>query len=158
MGVATAVAASGDPPAGLSPIAASVYRAQFGICSLDTLTGLAHQQGLAIATLSPDAAAARLATALDGDLGRAGVRGCRGGLLYRYRTDRTITALRNDLNVRISSEKYVAAAYMVVMLGFFAYVIIHAGKITRLQRETRELLRVAETLDPPPPSHLSFTS
>ena len=70
--------------------------------------------------------------------------GCQGGLLYRYRTDQTITGLRSDLRVRISAEKYVAAAYLVVMLSFFVHVMIHAAKVTRLERETRQLLESLE--------------
>lgn len=37
------------------------------------------------------------------------------------------------------SEKYTAAAYLVVFVGLLAYVLIIAAKLQRLQRELGEL-------------------
>jgi CcmD family protein len=43
------------------------------------------------------------------------------------------------------SEKYTAAAYLVVFLGVLVYVVIIASKMQRLQREVAELVeRVKE--------------
>jgi CcmD family protein len=42
-----------------------------------------------------------------------------------------------------SSEKYVAAAYLVVFVGVLAWVAIIASKLTRLQREVAELVELA---------------
>ena len=41
------------------------------------------------------------------------------------------------------SEKYTAAAYLVVFVGVLAYVLIIATKLTRLQRDVVELERLA---------------
>ena len=38
------------------------------------------------------------------------------------------------------SEKYTAAAYLVVFLGVLVYVVIIAAKLQRLQREVAELV------------------
>jgi CcmD family protein len=38
------------------------------------------------------------------------------------------------------SEKYTAAAYLVVFVGVLAYVLIIAAKLQRLQREVAEIL------------------
>jgi CcmD family protein len=38
------------------------------------------------------------------------------------------------------SEKYTAAAYLVVFLGVLAYVLIIATKLERLQREVASIL------------------
>jgi CcmD family protein len=38
------------------------------------------------------------------------------------------------------SEKYTAAAYLVVFLGVFVYVVIIASKLGRLQREVDDLI------------------
>jgi CcmD family protein len=38
------------------------------------------------------------------------------------------------------SEKYTAAAYLVVFVGVLAYVLIIAAKLQRLQREVAQLL------------------
>jgi CcmD family protein len=38
------------------------------------------------------------------------------------------------------SEKYTAAAYLVVFVGLLAYVLIIASKLQRLQREVGELV------------------
>jgi CcmD family protein len=38
------------------------------------------------------------------------------------------------------SEKYTAAAYLVVFVALLAYVLIVASKLQRLQRELAELL------------------
>jgi CcmD family protein len=44
-----------------------------------------------------------------------------------------------------ASEKYTAAAYLVVFLGVLVYVVIIASKLQRLQRELDELVvRVKE--------------
>ena len=44
-----------------------------------------------------------------------------------------------------SSEKYTAAAYLVVFVGVLAYVLIIAAKLQRLQREVADILeRVRE--------------
>ena len=42
-----------------------------------------------------------------------------------------------------SSEKYVAAAYLVVFVGVLAWVAIIASKLARLQREVAELVELA---------------
>jgi len=43
------------------------------------------------------------------------------------------------------SEKYTAAAYLVVFVGVLAYVLIMATKLQRLQREVADILeRVRE--------------
>jgi len=41
-----------------------------------------------------------------------------------------------------SSEKYVAAAYLVVFVGVLAWVAIIASKLARLQREVAELVEL----------------
>jgi CcmD family protein len=38
------------------------------------------------------------------------------------------------------SEKYTAAAYLVVFLGVLVYVVIIGSKLQRLQREVEELV------------------
>jgi CcmD family protein len=38
------------------------------------------------------------------------------------------------------SEKYTAAAYLVVFVGLLAYVLIIASKLQRLEREVGELV------------------
>jgi CcmD family protein len=38
------------------------------------------------------------------------------------------------------SEKYTAAAYLVVFVGVLAYVLIIAAKLQRLQREVADIL------------------
>ena len=38
------------------------------------------------------------------------------------------------------SEKYTAAAYLVVFVGVLAYVLIIAAKLQRLQREVAEIV------------------
>jgi CcmD family protein len=38
------------------------------------------------------------------------------------------------------SEKYTAAAYLVVFVGLLAYVLIIASKLQRLQRDVGELV------------------
>jgi CcmD family protein len=39
-----------------------------------------------------------------------------------------------------ASEKYVAAAYLVVFVGVLAYVLIIASKLGRLQRQVGEIV------------------
>ena len=41
--------------------------------------------------------------------------------------------------VTMTEVKYVAAAYLVVFLFLLVYVLIHVGKVVRLQREVAEL-------------------
>jgi len=47
--------------------------------------------------------------------------------------------------VNWSQEELVAAAYAVVFFFVLAYVAIIAAKLTRLQRETAELVRIARS-------------
>ena len=42
-----------------------------------------------------------------------------------------------------SSEKYVAAAYLVVFVGVLGWIAIIAAKLARLQREVAELVELA---------------
>jgi hypothetical protein len=42
-----------------------------------------------------------------------------------------------------SGEKYVAAAYAVVLLAVLVWVVIIASKLVRLERETTELTALA---------------
>jgi len=42
-----------------------------------------------------------------------------------------------------SSEKYVAAAYLVVFVGVLAWVAIISSKLARLTREVSELVELA---------------
>ena len=42
------------------------------------------------------------------------------------------------------SEKYTAAAYLVVFVAVLAYVVIIASKLERLQREVAKLLELAK--------------
>jgi len=42
------------------------------------------------------------------------------------------------------SEKYTAAAYLVVFVGVLAYVVIIASKLQRLQREVARLVELAK--------------
>jgi CcmD family protein len=42
------------------------------------------------------------------------------------------------------SEKYTAAAYLVVFLGVLVYVVIIASKLQRLQRQVDELVVLAK--------------
>ena len=43
-----------------------------------------------------------------------------------------------------SAEKYVTAAYVVVLAAVLLYVVIYAFKMTRLDRELAELAELAE--------------
>jgi CcmD family protein len=43
-----------------------------------------------------------------------------------------------------ASEKYTAAAYLVVFLGVLVYVVIIAAKLQRLQREVESLVELAK--------------
>jgi type II secretory pathway component PulM len=45
-----------------------------------------------------------------------------------------------------SGEKYVAAAYGVFVLVVLVWVVIVAAKLSRLERETGELVRLARAL------------
>lgn len=42
------------------------------------------------------------------------------------------------------SEKYTAAAYLVVFVAVLAYVVIIASKLERLQREVAKLVELAK--------------
>jgi CcmD family protein len=42
------------------------------------------------------------------------------------------------------SEKYTAAAYLVVFLGVLVYVVIIAAKMQRLQREVEQLVALVK--------------
>jgi len=42
-----------------------------------------------------------------------------------------------------TAEKYVTAAYLVVLAVVLAYLVIYAFKLSRLDRETSELLELA---------------
>ncbi len=42
------------------------------------------------------------------------------------------------------SEKYTAAAYLVVFLGVLLYVVIIAAKLQRLQREVEQLVALVK--------------
>ncbi|MFL5964695.1 MAG: CcmD family protein [Gaiellaceae bacterium] len=42
------------------------------------------------------------------------------------------------------SEKYTAAAYLVVFVGVLVYVVIIGSKLQRLQREVEELVALAK--------------
>ena len=46
--------------------------------------------------------------------------------------------------VTISEVRYVAAAYLVVFLFVLAYLLIHATKIARLEREVAELTELVK--------------
>jgi hypothetical protein len=52
-----------------------------------------------------------------------------------------------------TAEKYVTAAYLVVLAVVLLYVVIYAFKVARLEREVTELARLAQGRDgaPPPP-------
>ena len=43
-----------------------------------------------------------------------------------------------------SAERYVTAAYLVVLTVVLAYVVIYAFKLSRLEREVTELAELAE--------------
>jgi hypothetical protein len=43
-----------------------------------------------------------------------------------------------------SAEKYVTAAYLVVLAVVLAYVVIYAFKLSRLEREVAELAELAK--------------
>ncbi len=45
------------------------------------------------------------------------------------------------------SEKYTAAAYLVVFVGVLAYVLIIASKLQRLQRQVGELVELVRERD-----------
>ena len=45
------------------------------------------------------------------------------------------------------SEKYTAAAYLVVFVGVLAYVLIIASKLQRLQRDVADLVEIARAHD-----------
>ncbi len=42
-----------------------------------------------------------------------------------------------------TAERYIAAAYLVVLVALLAYVLIITLKLSRLERETKELLEQA---------------
>jgi CcmD family protein len=45
------------------------------------------------------------------------------------------------------SEKYTAAAYLVVFLAVLAYLLIMAAKVQRLEREVSRILELARARD-----------
>jgi len=51
-----------------------------------------------------------------------------------------------------SGEKYVAAAYAVVLIAVLVWAAIIAAKLARLERETAELTDLARTRATPPAS------
>jgi len=51
-----------------------------------------------------------------------------------------------------SGEKYVAAAYAVVLIAVLVWAAIIAAKLARLERETAELSDLARTRAASPPS------
>jgi hypothetical protein len=51
-----------------------------------------------------------------------------------------VAVIQQELNNRITAERYVAGVYLLVVAVFLAYLLIHAGKFSRLQRELAELL------------------
>ena len=54
------------------------------------------------------------------------------------------------LAVTMTEVKYVAAAYLVVFLFVLAYVLIHATKLARLEREVAELAERARLRESAP--------
>jgi CcmD family protein len=46
--------------------------------------------------------------------------------------------LNQQLDDRIAAEKYLAAAYAVVLVVLLAYFLIHSAKVARLQRELED--------------------
>jgi len=48
-----------------------------------------------------------------------------------------------------TAEKYVSAAYLVVLAIVLLYVVIYAFRMTRLDREVRELTELAARRDAP---------
>ena len=52
-----------------------------------------------------------------------------------------------------ASEKYVAAAYLVVFVVVLAYVLIMATKLARLEREVAELTELARKRPQREPEH-----
>ena len=54
-----------------------------------------------------------------------------------------------------ASEKYVAAAYLVVFLAVLAYVFIIALKLVRLEREVAELTELAAARERAPEPELT---
>jgi CcmD family protein len=57
----------------------------------------------------------------------------------------------------VSQGQYVAAAYGVVFVVVLVYVAIIAAKLTRLQRQTAELLELVRRRErvPEPPRHVT---
>jgi hypothetical protein len=49
--------------------------------------------------------------------------------------DKALHTSRSDLHQRIVAEKYVAAAYLVVLLVLGLWFVIHAAHMGRLRRE-----------------------
>ena len=48
------------------------------------------------------------------------------------------------------SEKYTAAAYLVVFVGLLAYILIIAAKLGRIQRQVGELVQQVRERDAEP--------
>jgi signal peptidase I len=53
--------------------------------------------------------------------------------------DARVDVVQQQLNSRIRAEKYVAGVYFVVVAFFVLWLMIHTGKVSRLQRELAEL-------------------
>jgi type IV secretory pathway protease TraF len=55
-----------------------------------------------------------------------------------------VGAVQRRLDDRITAEKYVAGVYLLFVAFFFGYLLIHAGKLSRLQRDVAALGALAE--------------
>jgi hypothetical protein len=58
-------------------------------------------------------------------------------------TGARVEAIRQQLEQRIVAEKYVAAVYLLVTGFFGLWLFIHAGRITRLERQADVLSEAA---------------
>ena len=65
-----------------------------------------------------------------GTIPRTSLVGYTQGTLGRH-----VGEIRQQLADRITGEKYVAGVYLLVVASFLAYLLIHAGRLGRLQRE-----------------------
>ena len=50
-----------------------------------------------------------------------------------------------------TAEKYVTAAYLVVLAVVLLYVVLYSFRLSRLEREIAELTELARSKDRPPP-------
>jgi hypothetical protein len=55
-----------------------------------------------------------------------------------------LAVIQQELSNRITAEKYVAGVYLLVVAVFLAYLLIHAGKLSRLQKELGDLLALRQ--------------